>query len=106
MMEAFRLDELRARHRQQEKLYLEFLRVPAMSMGLYRLPAKGTDPQQPHAEDEVYIVTEGKARIEVDGEDNMVEPGSIIYVPAGAPHRFHAIEEELAVLVVFAPAET
>jgi mannose-6-phosphate isomerase-like protein (cupin superfamily) len=86
--------------------YSEFLRVPALSAGWYVLPAGGTDPQRPHREDELYYVTAGRGVVRVGAEDRPVEPGTIIYVPAGAEHRFHSISEELRVLVMFAPAET
>jgi mannose-6-phosphate isomerase-like protein (cupin superfamily) len=74
-------------------------------MGLYRLPAGGTDPQLPHTEDEVYYVVSGVAQINVAGEDRPVQAGSIVYVAANAPHKFHSIEQDLDVLVFFAPAE-
>ena len=99
------LEELEVERQRSEKLYLEFLRVPAMSAGLYTLPAGGTDPQQPHSEDEIYVVLEGKAQICVDGGDYPANPGDTIYVPAGVEHRFHSITETLKVIVVFAPAE-
>lgn len=86
--------------------YSEFLRVPALSAGWYVLPAGGSDPQRPHREDELYYVTAGRAVVRVGAEDRPVEPGTIIYVPAGAEHRFHSITEELRVLVMFAPAES
>jgi mannose-6-phosphate isomerase-like protein (cupin superfamily) len=89
-----------------DKRYLEFLRIPAMSAGVYTLPAGGTDPQSPHEEDEMYYVVRGRARMKVAGEDQPVEAGSIIFVAANVEHRFHTIEEELVVLVFFAPAET
>jgi mannose-6-phosphate isomerase-like protein (cupin superfamily) len=88
------------------KLYHEFLRVPAMSAGLYVLPAGGTDPQKPHREDEMYFVISGRGRMRVGAEDSPVGPGTVIYVPREIEHRFHSIEEELQVLVFFAPAET
>jgi mannose-6-phosphate isomerase-like protein (cupin superfamily) len=87
------------------KRYLEFLRIPAMSAGVYTLPAGGTDPQSPHEEDEMYYVVRGRARMKVAGEDQPVEAGGIIFVAANVEHRFHTIEEELVVLVFFAPAE-
>jgi mannose-6-phosphate isomerase-like protein (cupin superfamily) len=90
---------------QSGRAYLEFLRVPALSAGLYELPAGRTDPQQPHSEDEVYYVARGRAQIRVAGEDRAVGPGSVVFVAAGVEHRFHSIEEDLAVLVFFAPAE-
>jgi mannose-6-phosphate isomerase-like protein (cupin superfamily) len=97
------LDEQRAR---AGKSYLEFLRVPAMSAGVYTLPAGGNDPQKPHKEDEMYYVVRGRARMRVGSEDQAISPGSVIFVAAEVEHRFYDIAEELVVLVFFAPAET
>jgi mannose-6-phosphate isomerase-like protein (cupin superfamily) len=91
---------------QDRRLYREFLRVPAMSAGLYVLPAGGTDTQRPHHEDEMYYVVRGRARFKADNEDREVSPGSVMFVAAEVEHRFYDIKEELAVLVFFAPAET
>ena len=88
------------------KRYLEFLRVPAMSAGLYILAAGSADPQQPHHEDEMYYVVRGRARFKAGDEDREVSGGSVIYVAAEVEHRFYDIVEELTVLVFFAPAET
>ena len=104
-MDAFETATLLDERARSGKAYLEFLRVPSLSMGVYHLPAGSVDPQSPHTEDEVYCVVSGKALIRVDEEDRSVSPGSIVYVAAHVPHRFHAIEEELTVLVFFAPAE-
>lgn len=104
-MNAYELSELALEQQNAGKSYLEFLRVPALSMGLYHLPAGGTDPQSPHTEDEVYYVVSGRAQINLAGADRPVQAGSIIYVAANAPHKFHAIEQDLDVLVFFAPAE-
>ena len=79
--------------------------MPSLSMGVYRLPAGSVDPQSPHTEDEVYYVVGGRAQIRVGDEERSVGPGSIVYVAASVPHRFHTIEDELIVLVFFAPAE-
>lgn len=88
------------------KSYREFLRVPAMSAGFYVLPAGGTDPQNPHHEDEIYYVVRGRARFRAGEEDSDVSSGNVIFVAAEVDHRFYAIEEELVLLVFFAPAET
>ena len=97
------VDHLRTQDRQ---LYREFLRMPAMSAGLYVLPAGGVDPQRPHHEDEMYYVVRGRAHFKAGDEDREVRPGSVIYVAAEVEHRFYDIREEMAVLVFFAPAET
>ena len=104
-MQAFELEKIAAQHAAAGRLYLEFLRQPDLSAGLYVLPAGGTDPQSPHTEDEVYYVLSGKASIRVGEEDREVRTGSLVYVAKNMEHRFHSIQEELRVLVFFAPAE-
>ncbi len=102
---AFDLARLHREHLESGRPYHEFLRVPALSLGLYSLAAGAHDPQQPHAQDEVYVVLTGRARLRVGSREHAVEPGSAVFVAAHAPHAFHAIEEDLSVLVMFAPAE-
>ena len=104
-MNALELPQLLEEREASGRPYLEFLRVPSLSMGLYVLPAGGTDTQQPHSEDEVYYVAAGRASIRVGPEDRAVEPGSVVFVEAGLEHRFHTIREPLTVLVFFAPPE-
>jgi mannose-6-phosphate isomerase-like protein (cupin superfamily) len=104
-MQAFELAQLISQREESNKLYLEFLKVPDLSVGIYVLPAGGMDPQSPHTEDEVYYVVSGWAKILVAEEDRDVKAGSIVYVAKNVAHHFHSIEEDLTVLVFFAPAE-
>ncbi len=104
-MKAFELAQLTSQRESSNKAYLEFLKVPDLSMGLYALPAGGADPQSPHTEDEVYYVVSGRAKIKVAKEDQDIQAGSIVYVAKNVEHRFHSIEQDLTVLVFFAPAE-
>ncbi|RSS66078.1 cupin domain-containing protein [Streptomyces sp. WAC07061] len=104
-MKAFRLDELEAERAANSGAYLQFLRERNMSVGLYALDAGQSDPQQPHRQDEVYYVVSGRASITVGEETTVVANGSVVYVPAGVPHKFHHITEPLKVLVVFSPPE-
>jgi mannose-6-phosphate isomerase-like protein (cupin superfamily) len=85
--------------------WAEHLRVPDLSVGTYSIAAGGTDGQSPHTEDEIYVVTAGQATFEAAGERVPVGPGSVLYVSAGEVHAFTDVAEDLAVLVVFAPAE-
>jgi quercetin dioxygenase-like cupin family protein len=98
--------EIERQRAQSVKLYREFLRVPAMSAGLYVLPAGASDPQRPHHEDEMYYVLRGRARFRAGDEDREISAGSVLFVATEVEHRFYDIAEELAVLVFFAPAET
>jgi mannose-6-phosphate isomerase-like protein (cupin superfamily) len=99
------LAEIDQRRAHTGKLYQEFLRVPAMSAGLYVLPVGSTDPQKPHHEDEMYYVIRGRARFRAGTEDREVYAGSVLFIAAEVEHRFYDVTEELAVFVVFAPAE-
>jgi quercetin dioxygenase-like cupin family protein len=100
------LSQLEKQRTEAGKRYLEFLRIPAMSAGIYVLPAGGADPQSPHKEDELYYVVRGKARMQAGSEDQAVAEGSVIFVAAEVKHRFYDITEELFVVVFFAPAES
>ena len=102
----YSLETLQIQQEKAGKSYLEFVRQADLSAGLlYVLPAGATDPQQPHSEDEVYIVLEGLARIRIGDQDYPVKTGDTIFVPAMKEHRFHSILEELRLIVIFAPAE-
>jgi mannose-6-phosphate isomerase-like protein (cupin superfamily) len=104
-MNLFQLDEIELRRAKLEWSYMEFLRVPSLSVGVYSLRAGEEDRQQPHMEDEVYYVAAGHALIRVGDEEQPVRAGSVVYVPAKVEHRFLDIAEDLTLIVFFAPAE-
>jgi mannose-6-phosphate isomerase-like protein (cupin superfamily) len=104
-MQAWELDELLARQAAAQRPYLEFIRSSALSGGLYVLAAGATDHQQPHTEDEVYYVASGTGQVTVGAETRPVGAGSVIFVAATVPHRFHDITDELRIVVFFAPPE-
>ena len=78
-----------------------------LEVGVYVLVAPEPDRQQPHDDDELYVVLEGTGVLEVEAEERAVREGSAVFVPAGADHRFTAYEH-LSVLVIFErkPAES
>ncbi|MEA2676019.1 MAG: hypothetical protein QOJ81_160 [Chloroflexota bacterium] len=88
------------------RAYLEFLRSDALSVGLYVLRVGDIDRQQPHGEDEIYVVMSGRSRFTAGDETRDVVPGDTIFVAAGVPHRFHDITDDMQLIVVFAPPET
>ena len=104
-MQSFEISNLQSELERSGARWREFLRVPALSAGLYCLRAGGDDPQQPHTEDEIYYVIRGRAHVCVGSEDREVAAGTVLFVPARAEHRFHSITEDLVALVVFGPAE-
>jgi mannose-6-phosphate isomerase-like protein (cupin superfamily) len=104
-MDAWELADLLDRRAATDRPYLEFLRSPSLSAGLYVLDPGAIDRQQPHTEDEVYYVVSGRSRVTVGDDDRDVGPGSIVFVAAHVPHRFHEITEDLTLFVAFGPAE-
>jgi mannose-6-phosphate isomerase-like protein (cupin superfamily) len=83
--------------------YVDFLSSEKLSVGYAIWPKGADDRQRPHAEDEVYYVTSGRGVIRVADEERPVKPGSVVFVAAGVEHRFQSIEEELRVVVFWAP---
>jgi quercetin dioxygenase-like cupin family protein len=85
--------------------WAEQFRAADLSVGTYCIAAGAIDDQEPHTEDEIYLVTAGRASFEAGGRRVAASPGTMLYVPAGEVHRFTDITEDLALIVVFAPAE-
>jgi mannose-6-phosphate isomerase-like protein (cupin superfamily) len=83
----------------------DVLRSDVLSVGLYLLPAGGNDDQTPHNEDEVYYAVSGRAKLRVGSQDHPVKAGTFLFVPALAVHFFHDIEEELVLVVFWAPPQ-
>jgi mannose-6-phosphate isomerase-like protein (cupin superfamily) len=105
VFQAFQLEDLERKLSEADEPYLEFLRRPGMSVGLYRLPVGAEDRQHPHAADEMYLVLRGRGTLRVRDHDVEVGPGSVVSVDHGEDHRFVDIREDLNLMVVFAPPE-
>jgi len=100
-MEADPIDVAAAAARLREQGGYEIVHEsPGLEVGVYVLVAPEPDRQQPHADDEVYVVLEGSGVLEIEGERISLDEGHAAFVPAGADHRFSAYEH-LAVLVIF-----
>jgi mannose-6-phosphate isomerase-like protein (cupin superfamily) len=99
-MHAFEISSVRDRLRDGGGGYEVVHESPGLELGVYVLVAPEPDRQQPHEDDEVYIVLEGTGVLEVESEQVAVKEGSAVFVEAGADHRFSAYEH-LAVLVIF-----
>jgi mannose-6-phosphate isomerase-like protein (cupin superfamily) len=105
MSSVFEISDLQ-KQTNTERPYHEFLRLPPMSAGVYVLAAGAVDRQQPHQQEEIYFVVRGKGKVRLGVEERPIEVGDVVFVEAGLEHRFVDIEEELVLLVVFAPAES
>jgi mannose-6-phosphate isomerase-like protein (cupin superfamily) len=90
--------------RREPNDYVEQLRTESMSVGTFSIPAGGVDDQAPHHEEEIYVVTAGRATFVTPSGAEPVETGDVLFVPAEEEHRFVDITEDLSLLVFFAPA--
>lgn len=102
---AFEVEQVRRRLEAGNGGYEIVHASPGLEVGVYVLVAPEPDHQQPHADDEVYVVLDGTGVLDVEGTAISVAPGQAVFVPAGAEHRFTAYEG-LSVLVIFARAGT
>jgi mannose-6-phosphate isomerase-like protein (cupin superfamily) len=73
---------------------------PGLEVGVYVLVAPEPDHQSAHADDELYVVLEGRGQLTVEGETTSLVEGQAAFVPAGSDHRFTGYEG-LSVLVIF-----
>src|SRR5437870_9858363 len=96
-MHAFEVAAVKERLRTAGGGYEIVHESPGLELGVYVLVAPEPDRQQPHEDDEVYVVLEGNGRLEVEGERVDLREGQAVFVPAGADHRFVGYEQ-LAVL--------
>ncbi len=103
--QVFDIAELRSKLTNAPVEYREFLRVPALSCGLYKLAAGSKDMQSPHDEDEIYYVLEGRAKMQLGDKEHIVEAGSLLYVGSTEAHSFFEIEQDMTLLVFFASGQ-
>jgi mannose-6-phosphate isomerase-like protein (cupin superfamily) len=97
---AFDLDAVKQRLAAGNGGYEVVHRSEGLELGVYVLVAPEPDRQQPHEDDEVYVVLEGAGTLDVEGTSVDLRQGQAVFVPAGAEHRFSGYEQ-LSVLVIF-----
>jgi mannose-6-phosphate isomerase-like protein (cupin superfamily) len=73
---------------------------PGLEVGVYVLVAPEPDHQAAHADDELYVVLEGRGTLKIKGEQISLTEGQAAFVPAGSEHQFTGYEG-LSVLVIF-----
>lgn len=71
------------------------------SMALRYYAPRGADPQTPHEQDEIYIVTSGRGIFACGGARVAFGPGDALFAPAGADHRFLDFSDDFGTWVVF-----
>jgi mannose-6-phosphate isomerase-like protein (cupin superfamily) len=98
----FELQDLVKKLEKERGYFLDFLKVRDLEAGIIVLHPGQEDTQEPHSADELYYVIEGTGFIELGNANKPVKKGSIIFVPAGLPHKFYGNKEDVVVLYMFA----
>lgn len=62
---------------------------------------KGVDTQQPHKQDELYVVMSGTGWFFHEGRRMRFSPGDLLFAAAGEVHRFEDFSDDLVVWVIF-----
>lgn len=83
----------------EDRAYGVLLAHGTMELGFYK--PDGTDPQQPHEQDEIYVIQSGSGTFVCGDERTPFEPGEALFVPAGVVHRFENFSDDFAAWVVF-----
>lgn len=59
------------------------------------------DKQTPHTRDEIYVIVNGSGEFFLEGKRTTFSPGDILFVPAGAEHRFENFTDNFVTWVLF-----
>jgi mannose-6-phosphate isomerase-like protein (cupin superfamily) len=62
---------------------------------------RGTDPQNPHTRDELYVVATGTGEFVCGESRKQFGPNDILFAAAGVSHRFENFSDDLTVWVMF-----
>ena len=94
-----RILEPAARERPSGAPYATLLAHGTMTVGYYA-PIT-TDPQQPHAQDELYFIERGDGVFLLEDKELPFAPGDCLFVAAGVRHRFKSFSADFGAWVVF-----
>ena len=83
----------------EDGLYAVLLTNGSMELGYYK--PVSVDEQQPHDQDEIYIVQTGSGTFVRGDEHIPFAAGDALFVAAGVEHRFVNFNDDFAAWVVF-----
>lgn len=80
-------------------VYGVLLQHGTLELGFYK--PEGSDPQEPHDQDEIYVIQSGTGFFVHDKNREPFEPGEALFAPAGNVHRFEDFSDDFAAWVIF-----
>lgn len=85
--------------RSKETRFVVLFEHGTASVEIYR--PHQVDLQVPHDQDEIYVILSGSGFFVHDGVRQPFEPGEVLFVAAGVPHRFEQFTEDFTTWVIF-----
>jgi mannose-6-phosphate isomerase-like protein (cupin superfamily) len=82
-----------------KQLFLELFKHGTLSVEVYKPLEK--DHQQPHEQDEIYVIIDGEGDFFMDGKTSKFKTGDFLFVPAGIEHRFENFSDTFSTWVIF-----
>ncbi|EKV03011.1 cupin domain-containing protein [Leptolyngbya sp. PCC 7375] len=98
-MKRLTVDSAKVSLAQQNSPFIELLNYGSLVIEFYQ--PVGVDQQQPHIRDEIYVVASGTSEFINGPSRHRVEPGEVLFVPAGRKHRFENFSEDFGTWVFF-----
>ena len=92
-------EAMAALQKETDKKFTVLMQHGTMSVE-YFSPDK-VDNQQPHKQDELYVIDSGSGTFFRNGERIQFNKGDVLFVPAGMEHRFENFTEDFATWVIF-----
>ena len=98
-MERLTIEKALSELADEDQLFKELFKHGSLAIELYK--PHEVDRQEPHSRDEIYVIATGVGYFIHDGVKNPVEPGEVLFVPAGAEHRFVEFSNDFSTWVFF-----
>jgi mannose-6-phosphate isomerase-like protein (cupin superfamily) len=79
--------------------FAQLFRHGTMSVEIYQ--PREVDLQQPHLQDEIYVIISGSGIFQLGAEQFPFSAGDLLFVPAGVEHRFVQFSQDFSTWVIF-----
>ena len=94
------LDDAVAQLQNEKTLpFVELMKYGSMRVEYFAPLIK--DTQQPHSQNEIYLIASGTSRFFINGTDCNCKTGDMLFVPAGIEHHFEDFSADFATWVIF-----
>lgn len=88
-----------AKLQKADAIFLELFKHGSLSVEIYK--PDGIDNQQPHEQDEIYVIISGSGTFLNNSQRTTFTAGDFLFVKAGVEHKFEDFSTDFATWVFF-----